>query len=85
VVLSEVDQKKSVKESQEAAAEVKPGQFKKAPPPPQKVYNYHEQHWKMCVYSDRNIIFRYMNIWITMWLVKNGQKKVLSVAVYNHY
>jgi ATP-dependent protease Clp ATPase subunit len=39
----------------------------------------------MCVYSDRNIIFRYMNIWITMWLVKNGQKKVLSVAVYNHY
>jgi hypothetical protein len=37
VVLSEVDQKKSVKESQETAAEIKPGQFKKAPPPPKKV------------------------------------------------
>lgn len=37
MVLSEVDQKKSVKESQETAAEIKPGQFKKAPPPPKKV------------------------------------------------
>lgn len=37
VVLSEVDQKKSLKESQESA-EIKSGQLKKAPPPPKKVF-----------------------------------------------
>jgi hypothetical protein len=36
VVLSEVDQKKSVKEQQETT-EIKAGQLKKAPPPPKKV------------------------------------------------
>ena len=35
-MLSEVDQKKSVKEQQETT-EVKTGQLKKAPPPPKKV------------------------------------------------
>ena len=36
VVLSEVDQKKSAKESQETT-EIKNGQIRKAPPPPKKV------------------------------------------------
>lgn len=63
VVLSEVDQKKSVKESQETAAEIKPGQFKKAPPPPKKIYEYLNRHV----------------------IGQEWAKKVLSVAVYNHY
>ena len=38
VVLSDVDQKKAVKEQeQETATEPKSGQFRKAPPPPKKV------------------------------------------------
>lgn len=62
VVLSEVDQKKSVKESQEST-EIKSGQLKKAPPPPKKIYEYLNRHV----------------------IGQEWAKKVLSVAVYNHY
>lgn len=63
VVLSEVDQKKSAKEQQETAGEVKPTPLKKAPPPPKKIYEYLNRHV----------------------VGQEWAKKVLSVAVYNHY
>lgn len=64
VVLSDVDQKKAVKEQeQETATEPKSGQFRKAPPPPKKIYEYLNRHV----------------------IGQEWAKKVLSVAVYNHY
>jgi len=64
VVLSDVDQKKAVKEQeQEAVAEPKSGQFRKAPPPPKKIYEYLNRHV----------------------IGQEWAKKVLAVAVYNHY
>jgi len=64
VVLSDVDQKKTAKEQeQEAASEPKSGQFRKAPPPPKKIYEYLNRHV----------------------IGQEWAKKVLSVAVYNHY
>lgn len=42
VVLSEVDQKKSAKDPQEAQGEVKTTPIKKAPPPPKKVFIDHD-------------------------------------------
>jgi len=61
-VLSEVDQKKSVKEQQETP-EVKTGQLRKAPPPPKKINEFLNRHV----------------------IGQEFAKKVLSVAVYNHY
>jgi len=62
VVLSDVDQKKSVKENQEPV-EVKAGSSRKPPPPPKKIYEYLNRHV----------------------VGQEWAKKVLSVAVYNHY
>ncbi|KAG8225412.1 hypothetical protein J437_LFUL004612 [Ladona fulva] len=60
VVLSEMDSKKSLKESKE---EPKSGFFRKPPPPPKKIFEYLNKHVVGQEYA----------------------KKVLSVAVYNHY
>lgn len=59
VVLSEVDTKKSIKDS----TDNKSGFYRKPPPPPKKIFEYLNKHVVGQEYA----------------------KKVLSVAVYNHY
>lgn len=62
VVLSEIDSKKSLKESSRSE-ESKQGFNRKPPPPPKKIFEYLNKHVIGQEYA----------------------KKVLSVAVYNHY
>lgn len=62
IILSDVDSKRTVKESRQTTAE-RPNIQRRPPPPPKKIFEYLDKH---VVGQDH-------------------AKKVLSVAVYNHY
>jgi len=59
VVLSDVDQKKSVKENQEPV-EVKAGSSRKPPPPPKKVWDNYIRYFIQELHQSK-YTFRFMN------------------------
>ncbi|EFX81282.1 hypothetical protein DAPPUDRAFT_102627 [Daphnia pulex] len=76
----DVDHKKSVKESQEAAAEVKPGQFKKAPPPPKKIYEYLNHHLQWTITTNG---FSIICLVFQRWEMKNKNSHELRLDKSN--
>lgn len=85
VVLSDVDSKRGLKENKEDA---KSGFYKKPPPPPKKVMNA-ERLLIFFILTSISLhkfgilqIYEYLNKYV---VGQEHAKKVLSVAVYNHY
>ncbi|TKC40621.1 hypothetical protein EI555_014040 [Monodon monoceros] len=76
VVLSEADSKKSIIKEPESAAEAVKLAFQQKPPPPPK---------KLIVSCSYLIIFQIYNYLDKYVVGQSFAKKVLSVAVYNHY
>ncbi|CAG0897357.1 unnamed protein product, partial [Darwinula stevensoni] len=76
VVLSDVDAKKGLREKNGA---IDPSLSQKPPPPPRKVCTF---SWLENVLTNKWQIYEYLDKYV---VGQEHAKKVLSVAVYNHY
>lgn len=88
VVLSETDSKKGLNKEAESAAEAVKLAFSQKPPPPPKKVRQHHRPWRHPNFSSQPIISLNTQIYAYLDKYVVGQsyaKKVLAVAVYNHY